>query len=46
MYRKIVPMVLAREEFLLAELKPAERAALDKALDHLLQRAQQLNRQG
>ena len=46
MYRKIVPMVLAREEFLLAELEPAERAALDRALEHVLQRAQQLTRQG
>jgi DNA-binding MarR family transcriptional regulator len=46
MYRKIVPMVLAREAFLLAELKPAERALLDKALGQLLQRAEQLTRQG
>ena len=45
-YRKIVPMVLAREEFLLAELNPAERAVLDKALNSVLQRAQQLTRQG
>ena len=44
--RKIEPMVLAREEFLLAELKPAERAALNRALDHVLQRAEQLTRQG
>lgn len=46
LYRKIVPMVLAREAFLLAELAPAERAALDQALDQVLQRAQQLTQQG
>ena len=46
LYRKIVPMVQAREEYLLAALEPAEREVLDKALEKVLQRATQLRRQG
>lgn len=46
LYRRIVPMVQAREDFLLSELSPEERAALDRALDKVLARAQQLARQG
>ena len=46
MYRKIVPMVQAREEFLLAALDPQERKAFDKALAALRERAEQLIRQG
>jgi DNA-binding MarR family transcriptional regulator len=46
LYRKIVPMVRAREAFLLSALEPAERAVLDTAIDKLLERADQLRRQG
>jgi DNA-binding MarR family transcriptional regulator len=45
-YRRIEPMVLAREAFLLEALDEAERAALDRALDKLVERARQLERQG
>lgn len=43
--RRIVPMVQERERFLLDTLDPAERAALDAALDKLLTRARELARQ-
>ncbi len=46
LYRRIVPMVQAREEFLLGALDEHERAVLDKALDKLQERAAQLQRQG
>lgn len=46
LFRKIVPMVRSREAFLLEGLEPAERSALDAALDKLLQRSRQLARQG
>jgi len=46
LFRKLVPMVRAREQFLLDALGPAERAALDALLDKLLVRARQLARQG
>jgi DNA-binding MarR family transcriptional regulator len=46
LYRKIVPMVQAREAYLLEALEPAERAALDKAMDKVRERAVQLTRQG
>jgi len=46
LYRKIVPMVLAREEFLLSSLDASERAALDVAIDKVRERAEQLSRQG
>lgn len=42
LHQKIVPMVLAREEFLLQALEPAERQVLDAAVDKLLQRARLL----
>ena len=45
-YRRIEPMVLAREAFLLEALDEEERAALDRALDKLVERARQLERQG
>ena len=45
-YRRIEPMVLARETFLLEALDEEERAALDRALDKLVERARQLERQG
>lgn len=46
LYRKIVPMVQARETFLLEALEPAERDALTRAMDKVLQRATQLRQQG
>jgi DNA-binding MarR family transcriptional regulator len=46
LHRRIVPMVRAREAFLLEALAPAERAALDRALDAVQARAEQLLRQG
>lgn len=42
LYRRIVPMVKAREAFLLETLDPRERAALDGAIDRLLERARAL----
>ena len=44
--RKVVPMVQAREAFLLEALTDAERRALDSAMGKLLERARQLQRQG
>lgn len=46
LYRKIVPMVLAREQFLFEGLSAEERALLDRALDQVLSRARQLAAQG
>lgn len=46
LFRRIVPMVQAREQFLLDALDPGERAALDGALDKVLARARQLSLQG
>ncbi len=46
LFRRIVPMVQAREQYLLDALDPAERAALDGALDKVLARARQLALQG
>ena len=46
LYRKIVPVVTAREAFLLEALDPSERRALDVALSKLLDRARLLNAQG
>lgn len=44
--KKIVPLVLAREEFLLASLSAEERSALDTAMRKLQAAAEQLIRQG
>ncbi len=44
--RKIVPMVLAREQFLLEALEPAEREVLERAMGKVLARARQLLAQG
>lgn len=44
--RKVIPLVLAREAFLLDSLSADERAALDAAMHKLLAAAEQLNRQG
>ncbi|NML17179.1 MarR family winged helix-turn-helix transcriptional regulator [Azohydromonas caseinilytica] len=46
LYKKIVPMVQAREEFLLSGLEPQEREVLERAMDQVLERATQLLRQG
>ncbi len=46
LYRRIVPMVQAREEFLLETLSADERAALERALDTVQERAARLLRQG
>lgn len=44
LHRKIVPMVQAREAFLLEALDAAERAALEAALEKVLERARRLER--
>lgn len=44
--RRLTPMVQAREAFLLEALEPEELAVLDRAIDRLLERARQLERQG
>ena len=46
LYRKIVPMVQAREEYLLSDLSPEERELLVTALAKVEARARQLARQG
>lgn len=46
LYRKIVPMVQAREEYLLSDLSEAERRLLDAALEKVGERARQLVRHG
>jgi DNA-binding MarR family transcriptional regulator len=46
LYAKVVPIVQAREEFLLEALDAEERQVLDRALDKIRQRAELLGRQG
>jgi DNA-binding MarR family transcriptional regulator len=46
LFRKIVPMVQAREQYLLSALDDSEQAAMDTILDKLTQRARQLTKQG
>lgn len=46
LYRKILPMAQAREAFLLEALGEDERQVLQRAMDKLLERAEQLERQG
>jgi DNA-binding MarR family transcriptional regulator len=46
LHAKVVPMVQAREQFLLEALSPDERQVLDGALTKLRDRAQLLVRQG
>jgi DNA-binding MarR family transcriptional regulator len=46
LYRKIVPMVQAREEYLLSDLSAEEREVLSTALAKVEARARQLARQG
>ncbi len=45
LYGQVAPMAEARERFLLQALDDDERAALDRILDKLLQRARDLQRQ-
>lgn len=44
--RKLVPMVEAREAFLLEALEPEERDQLESVIGRLIDRARQLERQG
>jgi len=46
LYRKIVPMVLAREAFLLEALSEEEKVVLERAMSKVHERAEQLLRQG
>ncbi|MBN8487569.1 MAG: MarR family transcriptional regulator [Burkholderiales bacterium] len=46
LYRKIVPMVQAREAYLFEGLSDEDRVVLERALDQVLERARQLARQG
>lgn len=46
LYNKIVPMVQAREAFLLDALTPEERRVLLDAMNKVLERARQLEQQG
>ena len=46
LYRKIVPMVQAREAYLFEGLSEDERAVLERAMERVLERARQLARQG
>ena len=46
LYRKIVPMVQAREEYLLSDLSPQELEVLAAAIDKVEARARQLTRHG
>jgi DNA-binding MarR family transcriptional regulator len=46
LFKKIAPMVQAREAFLLEALAPEEQAALRRAIDRLGEQARRLSRQG
>ncbi len=46
LYQKIVPLVRAREAYLLEVLTPEERAALNSIMDKLLERARDLQSRG
>ncbi len=46
MYQKLVPLVLAREAYLIETLTPEERGLLDRLLTTLLQRARELEQRG
>ena len=45
-YRKITPLALAREAFILSALSEEERRALDTIVDKLLARARELRECG
>ncbi len=46
LYQKIVPLVRAREDYLLDALSPGERELLDGVLDKLASRARRLRQRG
>lgn len=46
LYAKIAPLALAREEYLLEPLSPADRAAFERIMSTLLARARNLQRRG
>ncbi len=46
LYRKIVPLILAREAYLLENFSPEERASLAHLLEALLARARELEQRG
>ena len=46
LYQKLVPLVLAREAYLIETLTPEERGLLDRLLTTLLQRARELEKRG
>lgn len=46
LFQKIVPLAQAREAYLLEDLDPQERAALDKAIDKVIARAEGLIARG
>jgi len=46
LHRRIVPMVAAREQYLLEELDDATRHTLEQAMDTVLARARKLTQQG
>lgn len=45
-YREVSPMMMARNDYLLQDLAPSEREALQRYLDQVLNRAQQLVARG
>jgi DNA-binding MarR family transcriptional regulator len=46
LYQKIVPLILAREAYLLESFSPDDRATLDRLLAALLTRARELEQRG
>ncbi|MGH8814698.1 MAG: MarR family winged helix-turn-helix transcriptional regulator, partial [Advenella sp.] len=45
-YREVSPLMMARNDYLLQDLMPAEREALQRYLEQVLNRAQQLVARG
>lgn len=45
-YREVSPLMVARNDYLLQDLTPAQRQALQKSLEQILQRAQELVARG
>lgn len=45
-YREVSPLMMARNDYLLQDLTPAEREVLQRSLDQVLNRAQQLVARG
>jgi len=46
LYRRIAPLALARERYILEALSPEDRIALDRIMDTLLDRAKELQARG